>query len=116
MAGESEFYKRHYGGSVAIGATELDIVDRDMLAPGKRYGLVVEGILSGAPPYGCIAEVGCGGGEALLCLSRRFQFKRMVGVEIAASARKQMLMGVEFLSGNLNEVWPFEDREVDHLI
>jgi SAM-dependent methyltransferase len=114
---ENQFYRRHYGGGVKVGATPLDAYEREMLAPGKRYGLVTECLLKDPPVGGCIAEIGCGGAEALLILSRHYQFDRVVGIDIATIGRsKQVPPDFEILDCNLNEKWPFKDAEVDHLV
>src|SRR5690348_15438583 len=114
MTPETRFYRRHYGGGVAIGATPLDSFEQKVLAPGKRYSLLVE-CLSLAPPNGgCIAEIGCGGGEALLILSRRYGFEHVIGVDIATASGAEAVEGVRFLNSDLNEKWPFADAEVDH--
>jgi SAM-dependent methyltransferase len=119
MSAEFKFYKDHYAGGVGVGATPLAVFAREMLAPGKRYGLVAEHLLRPGRAGGCLAEIGCGGGEALLILSESRHFERIIGVDIAlVSTRTERVItaGVEFLNGNLNEKWPFTDGEVDHLI
>lgn len=119
MSAESRFYKDHYAGGVGVGATPLDVFAREMLAPGKRYGLVAEHLLGRDGTGGCLAEIGCGGGEALLILSDARHFDRIMGVDIALvpiCGQRSAAAGVEFLNGNLNEKWPFTDGEVDHLI
>jgi tRNA1(Val) A37 N6-methylase TrmN6 len=60
-----------------------------MLAPGKRYGLVAECLSKDQPIGGRIAEIGCGGAEALLILSRYYQFDRVVGIDIATTGPLQ---------------------------
>ena len=119
MSAEAKFYKDHYAGGVGVGATSLEAFAREMLAPGKRYGLVAEHLASGRGVGGCLAEIGCGGGEALLILSKARHFDRIIGVDIALLPpcwQRTEAAGVEFLNGNLNEKWPFADGEVDHLI
>src|SRR6266852_2150966 len=84
VTAEARFYRRHYGNGVAIGTTALDLFSHDMFAPGKRYRLLVDDLSSKDQPIGgCIVEIGCGGGEALLLLSRRHHFDRGVGIDIA---------------------------------
>ena len=80
---EAKFYKDHYAGGVGVGATPLDVFAREMLAPGKRYGLVAEHLYRDGGAGGCLAEIGCGGGEALLILSESRHFDRIIGVDIA---------------------------------
>jgi SAM-dependent methyltransferase len=119
MSAEAKFYKDHYGNGVGVGATPLEVFAREMLAPGKRYRLVAEHLARDEGAGGCLAEIGCGGGEALLILSESRHFDRIIGVDIALVSECQQrgeLAGIEFLSGNLNENWPFADGEVDHLI
>jgi SAM-dependent methyltransferase len=101
---------------VAIGATPLDEFEKKMLTPGARYGLLVECLTLAPPSGGCIAEIGCGGGEALLILSRRFAFTRVVGIDIATTISTGAADQVLFLNSDLNDRWPFEDGEVDHLV
>lgn len=119
MNPEAKFYRDHYGNGVGIGATPLQVFAREMLAPGKRYGLVAEHLLRAADSGGCLAEIGCGGGEALLILAKARQFDRIRGVDIALASPCEQRNGaasVEFLYGNLNDKRPFADGEVDHLI
>jgi SAM-dependent methyltransferase len=119
MSAEAKFYKNHYAGGVGVGATLLEVFAREMLAPGKRYGLVAEHLFRDDRAGGCLAEIGCGGGEALLILSESRQFDRIIGVDIALippCRRRDTAPSVEFLNSNLNEKWPFADGEVDHLI
>jgi SAM-dependent methyltransferase len=119
MSAEAKFYKTHYGGGVDVGVRPLDVSAREMLAPGKRYSLVAEHLLRADGAGGCLVEIGCSGGEALLILSESHHFDRIVGVDIAlipSSPQRDTAAGVEFLNSNLNEKWPFADNEVDHLI
>jgi SAM-dependent methyltransferase len=119
MNAEAKFYKDHYAGGVGVGATPLEVFAREMLAPGKRYGLVAEHLFRDDGAGGCLAEIGCGGGEALLILSESRHFDRIIGIDIALVLECQQrgeLTDVEFLSSNLNEKWPLADGEVDHLI
>lgn len=119
MSAEAKFYKNHYAGGVSVGATPLELFVRETLAPGKRYGLVAEHLLRDDVAGGFLAEIGCGGGEALLILSRSQEFDRIIGVDIALVPpcwQQGAASGVEFLNSNLNERWPFADHEVDHLI
>jgi SAM-dependent methyltransferase len=119
MRAEAKFYRDHYAGGVSVGATPVEAFARETLTPGKRYGLVAEHLLRADEASGCLVEIGCGGGEALLILSEARHFDRVVGVDVAliSPCRKRgSAAGVEFLNSNLNEKWPFADNEVDHLI
>jgi SAM-dependent methyltransferase len=122
MTAETQFYQRHYGNGVQIGATVLDVFARDMFAPGKRYSLLIDDLSSKDQPVGgCIVEIGCGGGEALLILSCRHRFDRVVGIDIALALDHHKIEEVsqrriEFLNSNLNERWPFGNAEVDYLV
>ena len=113
MGAEADFYVRHYGGGVPVGATSLRDFEAQMLAPGMRYALVAEHF-SNIAGCGVVAELGCGGAETLLILSQSHHFDRVVGIEIASTLATQT--GIEILSANLNVSWPFEDGEVDVLI
>ena len=113
---ENQFYRRHYGSGVEVGATPLDVFEREMLAPGKRYGLVTECLLKDQPSGGCLAEIGCGGAEALLILSRRYRFDRVVGIDVAVNVPNGVRSGIEIIACNLNDKWPFRDAEIDYLI
>jgi SAM-dependent methyltransferase len=117
MSAEGKFYRTHYG--ISVGVTPLDVFAREMLGPGKRYWLVSEHLIRDDGVGGCLAEIGCGGGEALLILSQSGGFDRIIGVDIAlvpSCQERRTGAGVEFLNSNLNERWPFADGEVDHLI
>lgn len=119
MSAEAKFYRDHYSCGLSVGATPLDVFTREALAPGKSYGLVAEHLLRADRTSGCLVEIGCGGGEALLILSEVGGFDRIVGVDIALDApclQQDPATGIEFLASNLNEKWPFADGEVDHLI
>jgi SAM-dependent methyltransferase len=119
MRAEAKFYKDHYAGGVSVGATPTEVFARETLAPGKRYGLVAEHLLRDDGAGGCLAEVGCGGGETLLILSESRHFDRIIGVDIALvppCRQRGTVTGIEFWASNLNEKWPFADGEVDHLI
>jgi hypothetical protein len=102
-------------------ASELrlyEVFAREMLAPGQRYSLVAEHLSGDDGTGGCLAEIGCGGGEALLILfgisSLRPDHWRghRFGPVVPAAGRSG---GYEFLS-YLNEKRPFADNEVDYLI
>jgi SAM-dependent methyltransferase len=119
VSAEPKFYKDHYSGGVGVAATPLDVFAREMLAPGKRYGLVAERLLRPGGAGGCLAEIGCVGGEALLILSEARHFNRIIGVDIAlvpSGGQRGGTNVIEFLNGNLNETWPFGDAKVDYLI
>jgi SAM-dependent methyltransferase len=119
MSAEAKFYKDHYAGGVGVGATPLEVFAREMRAPGNRYGLVAEHLFRDERAGGCLAEIGCGGGEALLMLSESCRFNRIIGVDIALvpiCLQRGTATGIEFLASNLNVKWPFADHEVDHLI
>jgi SAM-dependent methyltransferase len=119
MSAEAKFYKDHYAGEVGVGATPLEVFAREMLAPGKRYGLVAERLFTDDGAGGCLAEIGCGGGEALLILSECSRFDRIIGVDIALAPpcrQPGAAIDVEFLNSNLNAKWPLADCGVDHLI
>jgi hypothetical protein len=119
MSAEAKFYKAHYEGGVGVGATPFEVFAREMLAPGKRYGLVAEHLFREDGAGGCLAEIGYGGGEALIILSESRHFDRIVGLDIAwvpQCRQRGPAARVEFLSSNLNEKWPLADNEVDHLI
>ena len=116
MTTEANFYKRHYHGGVTADSTALADFEASMLAPEKRYHLVEETLRRERPNGGVIAEIGCGGAQALLILSRRYRFDRVVGVDIATASAGMTPEGIEIIEGNLNERWPFGDAEVDILI
>ena len=90
MSPEAKFYKDHYARGAGVGATPLEVFAREMLASGKRYGLVAEHLLRPGRAGGCLAEIGCGGGEALLILSekaRRFDPDRRCRYRIGSVMR-----------------------------
>jgi hypothetical protein len=66
MSAEAKFYKHHYAGGVGVGA--IEVFAPETLAPGKRYRLVAEHLFRDDGAGGCLAEIECGGGEALLIL------------------------------------------------
>jgi hypothetical protein len=119
MSAEAKFYKDHYAGGVGVGATPLRVFPREMLAPGKRNRLVAEHLFRDDGAGGCLAEIGCGGGEELLILSESRHFDRIIGVDIALvppCRQRGTAAGIEFLNSNLNEKWPLTDSEANHLI
>jgi cyclopropane fatty-acyl-phospholipid synthase-like methyltransferase len=113
MTGASELYRKHYGGGVPVGATSLDVYAQLMFGPGQRYQLVSQAFAKRKPRGGVLVEIGCGGGEALLILSKQFNFDRVVGIDIAIEGIHEQ---IEFHNANLDEKWPFQDGEVDFLI
>lgn len=110
---ESDFYINHYGGLLPLGATSLEIFDREMLQAGKRYSLVLDDFKSDFTGTN-IVELGCGGAEALLILSQRFPNRDWTGYDlsVAPSSRGP----VEVMQANLNQTWPLKDKSVDGLI
>jgi len=88
MSAEAKFYKDHYAGGVGVGATPLEVFAREMLAPGKRYGLVTEHLLrdDGARRLSRGNRV-LAAARALLILSESRRFDRIIGVDIAWSRR-----------------------------
>jgi cyclopropane fatty-acyl-phospholipid synthase-like methyltransferase len=115
MVAEIEFYRRPHGGGLSPGQT-VDLSNAEAaLAPGARYGLVGERLARGVTPEGTLVELGCGDGEILLLLSRRHEFGRIVGIDVAIN-EPVTANGVEFRNDNLNDRWPFEDGTVDHLV
>lgn len=116
MAVEEQFYKRHYGGSVPLGTERLEHFETTMLARGQRYALVSEYLSKQPSVHGCLTELGCGGGEALIHFSRLYRFDRAIGLDIATAASTEVHDGIEFVQANLNETWPLANGEVDYLI
>lgn len=115
---DATFYQRHYAGGVETGATALDVFERQMLATGKRYSLLMENLTRENTSGRLMAEVGCGGAEALKIISERYNFRHHIGVDIAASpdgVDKWRASRIEIVSANLNEQWPFADGQVDCL-
>lgn len=113
MSSAEEFYRRHYRGGVPVGSTPIAAFEREMMTSGKRYALVEEHFLHHPPSGGSLVEIGCGGGEAIISLSQRYSFERVVGIDIALSGFHQ---GIDFFTANLDQQWPFADGEVDYLI
>jgi len=113
---EEEYYVRHYDGGVAAGTTPLASFEREMLAPGKRYHVAAQAVALTASPGSLVAEVGCGGGEALMILQKRHALERVIGLDIAATPSGAMPPGIEIIASNLNRPWPLEDGSVDFLL
>jgi SAM-dependent methyltransferase len=114
---ESDFYARHYGGGLMrAGTMPLDQFEREMLAPGKRYSLLAEHLAREQPSGASIAEIGCATADALLILSQRYSFRRIIGVDIATASEGINADGLEIFTANLNEAWPFGDGEIDYLV
>lgn len=117
MTAEAKFYKRRYGGGVALGTTALEVFEREMLAAGKRCALAAECLSQGQPTRGCLAEIGCGGAEALLG-----EIKRCLSADGAAYVNLPLMTGIRnsarLLLGKLPETsisygrW-FDTREWD---
>lgn len=110
---ESDFYVEHYGGLLPLGATSLDVFDKEMLQEGKRYSLVLDDFKAGFSGRN-IVELGCGGAEALLILSQLFPNRAWTGLDI--SVAPAIFGSVEVKQANLNEQWPFREQSVDGLI
>ena len=115
---DAAFYRRHYAGGVETGAMAPEVFEREMLMPGKRYSLMMENLTRENTSGRIIAEVGCGGAEALKIISERYNFAHHIGVDIAASAGsadKWRASRIEIINANLNERWPFTDGQIDCL-
>ena len=119
MESDAQFYKRrHQDGGINIGGiTPLDDFERHMFTPGTRYHLVAESLARVTPNRGHLVEIGCGGGEGLLVLARKYPFTRITGIDVATlSEGRHGASGIELLASNLNDDWPFTDGDVDYLI
>jgi SAM-dependent methyltransferase len=113
---EETYYRAHYGGGVAPNSTPLDVFEREMLGPGKRYHLAIRSLPGSLAPDALVVELGCGGGETLAILRGRHAFRRLIGIDIAVSDEPVSGEGIAFLSANLNGRWPLEDGSVDCLL
>jgi cyclopropane fatty-acyl-phospholipid synthase-like methyltransferase len=118
VGSDAQFYlRRHQMGGIPIGGDKpLDAFERTMFTPGARYHLVAERLQSIGPHGGHLVEIGCGGGEALLVLASKYSFARVTGIDVATLSAGHHGSGIELLTSNLNEDWPFANGEVDYLI
>ena len=113
---DSSFYQRHYGGFLKLGQTELQAFSQQMLAPGKRYHLLIEDLQANNPRGKTLAELGCGGAETLLILQKQYHFDRLIGLDVAAGDNSGCNGEIEYRNANLNSNWPLADSSIDYLI
>lgn len=116
MASASQFYRNHYGGDLRVGAVPLKLFEEQMLSTGGQYALASEYLDKVKPNGATLAELGCGGAEALLILSNRHQFGRTVGIDVALPREEFEYNGIQLKSGDLDDVWPLENGSIDFLL
>ena len=111
---EKEFYQRHYQGELkAADAGDFGGAERNHFAPGKRYHLLLSE-LDPQQRYGTAVEIGCSDGYCIAYLGSRFNFDKLVGLDIAFADGLQKRVGaVDFVQANSNERLPLEDGSVD---
>jgi SAM-dependent methyltransferase len=109
----NEFYRKHYGGAVQIGSVELQRYENEMFLDGKRYHMAIQYFSEKEISNGTLVEIGCGGGEALILLQKRYRFSKIVGVDVALNGAHN---GIEFRKDDLDRRWSFDDHEVDFLL
>jgi SAM-dependent methyltransferase len=115
---EKAFYERYHGGN-PLDPDHFDeaAVHRDYFSPGKRYSLVHEA-LQQTSSRELLLELGCSRGGTVRYLSKKYSFRKSVGIDIAYGD-PLLLPGansIEFRGANCNERLPFEDRSVDLLV
>ena len=113
-AHEKEFYEKHYQKNLSISeGFDGNLIWRQCFSPEARYGLVDKTLTSYLGPKRLIVELGCAQGHTLTYCKDKFNFSRAVGVDIAFPRNQINNLGIEFLTANLNQGFPFSDGEVD---
>lgn len=115
MTADTEFYKRHYNGGIALDGAVQDDVAHAALRPGGRYCLVAEKLAARPSSEARVVELGCGNGQILMLLAARHGLRNATGVDVAFK-NPQTINRVEFRNYNLNDRWPFEAGSIDHLV
>lgn len=89
-----------------------------MFAAGGRYTIVTESLSNDKQlEFGSVAELGCGKGDKLLYVQKRFGFREAVGIDLCFSQPIFNAMeGHQFFAANLNQAWPLQDDSIDVLI
>lgn len=111
---EKNFYQRHYQGGLQFAQDDaVRAAGASHFAPGKRYHLLTTA-LDPQQRHGTAVEIGCAGGDCIAYLGSRFQFERLIGVDIAFPDGMDRRVGnVQFLQANSNEKLPLPDSSVD---
>ena len=84
-----------------------------MLAPGKRYHLLIEDLRANNPRGKTLAELGCGGAETLTILQKQYQFNRLIGLDVAAGDNSGCNGDIEYRNANLINDWRLADKSID---
>lgn len=112
---ELEFYKRHYSGGLETAHKASSEDNVQFIAPGSRYGLAFDYILSNASHGSMIVDLGCGDARILFELERQRSFSNLIGLD-AAYAEKAEVNKVKLFSHDLNSAWPFSKGSVDYIM
>lgn len=111
---EKSFYENHYKGglSTADAYSESNVFQR-CFSPGSRYALVDDVLPKYVGSRDQIVELGCAEGHTLTYCKKKYGFHKAVGVDIALPSSQVNDEGVEFITSNLNQGFPFSDRQVN---
>lgn len=114
---EKDFYQRHYDGGLQVARMVNPLTtERDHFVPGKRYHLLMSE-LDSKRHYGTGVEIGCAAGDCISYLGTRFEFDRLIGLDIAFPDDMQQQVGnIQFMQADSNQRLPLQDGSVDVLI
>ena len=114
---EKSFYENHYKGGLTTAEVYSDsAVYQRCFSPGSRYALVNDVLPKYFGPRDQIVELGCAEGHTLTYCKKNYGFQKAVGVDIALPTSQVNDDGVEFITSNLNQGFPFLDRQVNVLM
>jgi SAM-dependent methyltransferase len=119
VSAAEEYYKKSYGGGVALGATPLDFFASEMLGEGARYRVAADFIRRDRRVGPVIAEIGCGGAEFLLLMSREVEFSSLIGIDVAAlgdNSGADRPKNLSIVAADLDQTWPIETASLDYLV
>jgi len=121
---EKKFYsKKHKNEMIARGEllnfkTDINTIYTESFSYGTRYHIIVE-VLDKARQYNLLVEVGSAGCSTLKYFNEIYNFKKIIGYDIAFSNEildQNTYKNVELLEGNFSEDFPIEDNSVDCLV
>lgn len=114
---EKIFYKKHSKKIRFMSFNESSKkIEKDFFSKGKRYSIVQES-LSKKRIYDLLVEIGPGKGATLKYLNEKFNFKKLVGIDLILDNKiKINEKNIKLIQGNFNYKVPIKNGKVDILI
>ena len=98
--------------------TDIKKIYENHFSYGTRYH-IIEKILDKANKFNLLVEVGSGGCSTLKYFNESYNFKKIVGYDIAFSEEtleQNVYKNIQLLEANFNHNFPLEDNSVDCLV